>query len=397
MIKKTKKKHSTKTHNKSHHKSHHKTQNTNPNPNANINETIINTLTIVKNYYKKLNNTIHVNAYERAIYQISKWKDVITNGNELKGLQGIGKGMIEKIDIILKTGTLPIIKEKKLLSMKNANSENANTMSTKTLDILGFSDKYIKELEKTWKLNIDESDIGINIDTINKIRELSNTGKIKLTHMQEIGLKYYEDLTSLIPRNEITKIGDILTDHITEYAHAHEHKHNDYYLNVFLSGSYPSGLKKESKDIDLLIVDNSKSISGNSLQNIIKYISKDINIETLAVGKTKFLGLIKSPESNKWRHLDIRYVNRSAFPYTWLYFSSGKVFNKFFREILKRKGYKLNEWGLYKDSKAISFPDTKIETKINIINEELLEYAENIIKQIYNIADMEYKNIKDRY
>ena len=82
--------------------------------NINKNTKIINVLTTVKNYYVKQKDTIHVNAYERAIYQIKHWNKEIASGIELKGLPGIGKGMIEKIDTILDTGTLPIIKEKGL-------------------------------------------------------------------------------------------------------------------------------------------------------------------------------------------------------------------------------------------------------------------------------------------
>ena len=96
------------------HKSRNININTNINKNKNKNTKIINVLTTVKNYYAKQKDTIHVNAYERAIYQIKHWNKEIASGIELKGLPGIGKGMIEKIDTILDTGTLPIIKEKGL-------------------------------------------------------------------------------------------------------------------------------------------------------------------------------------------------------------------------------------------------------------------------------------------
>ena len=68
---------------------------------------------LVKDYYKDQNDKFRLKTYERAIYQIKKWDKPITKGNELSQLEGIGKGMILKIDTIISSGTLPIIKEKK--------------------------------------------------------------------------------------------------------------------------------------------------------------------------------------------------------------------------------------------------------------------------------------------
>ena len=88
-------------------------KNTNKKYNNNPNTNIIHILTLVKNYYNSLRNTIHVNAYERAIYQISKWDKPITAGKELSHLEGIGKGMIEKIE----TAYIKILEE-----LKNKNT-----------------------------------------------------------------------------------------------------------------------------------------------------------------------------------------------------------------------------------------------------------------------------------
>jgi hypothetical protein len=68
-----------------------KTKNSNPKQtlkNKSSNEKIIQILTLVKNHYASLKDTIHVNAYERAIYQIKKYPNKITSGSELKGIIG---------------------------------------------------------------------------------------------------------------------------------------------------------------------------------------------------------------------------------------------------------------------------------------------------------------------
>ena len=90
----------------------HTKKNKNHNINKTINKTIIDVLTLVKDYYKEQNDKFRIKTYERAIYQIRKWNKPITKGIELSEVEGIGKGMIEKIDTIISSGTLPIIKEK---------------------------------------------------------------------------------------------------------------------------------------------------------------------------------------------------------------------------------------------------------------------------------------------
>ena len=371
-------------------KNNKKHNNTNNNPNTNI----IHILTLVKNYYNSLRNTIHVNAYERAIYQISKWGKPITAGKELSHLEGIGKGMIEKIDTIIKTGTLPIVSEKHLDTQTSQHTKTKSALDT--IHILGFGEKLTNELKRKY-----------NTKTINDVRKLVADNKIKLTHTQTIGLKYYEDLDTLIPRNEIKEIGDKIKQILTNTIYLDNNS-----INVFLAGSYPSGLKAESKDIDILIVGDPKCIS---LKNIVEDISRVMMLETLSLGSTKFLGIIKNKNGDtttaKWRHLDMRFVNAESFPYAWLYYSSGKIFNKMIREKLKKKGYKLNEWGLYhsnsnkNSNKKVDlgedinkYINTNLDTKTKCnarLKDE--EYKDVIEKKIFEKAGMEYKNVKERY
>jgi DNA polymerase/3'-5' exonuclease PolX len=377
------------------------TKKTNSNTNNNPNTNIIHILTLVKNYYNSLRNTIHVNAYERAIYQISKWGKPITAGKELSHLEGIGKGMIEKIDTIIKTGTLPIVIEKHLDTQTLQHTKTKSSLDT--IHILGFGEKLANELKSKY-----------NARTINDVRKLVANNKIKLTHTQTIGLKYYEDLNTIIPRNEITEIGDKIKQIITNNTNTSNNK--QYNVNVFLAGSYPSGLKEESKDIDILIVGDPKCVS---LKNMVEDISRVMMLETLSLGSTKFLGIIKNKNDDtttaKWRHLDMRFVNAESFPYAWLYYSSGKIFNKMIREKLKKKGYKLNEWGLYHSNsnknsnnkkmdlgedinKYINISlDTKTKCDVRLKDEDLIEYKDVIEKKIFEKAGMEYKNVKERY
>ena len=387
-----------------------------------FNQNIINILDTVKNYYSRLKNTIHVNAYERAIYQIRKWQKPITTGKELSHLEGIGKGMIDKIDTIIKTGTLPIIKEqhlevevevipllhttktKKLTKQSKYNIQDKKIHNTKKnnsteeiKNILGFGEKLASQIKTKY-----------GIETISQLRELVSQNKIQLTPAQELGLKYHNDLQYKIPRVEITKIGTIVKTILA-----------DDNVFVFLAGSYPSGLKSESKDIDILIVSRDSLHSNIKQTGLVDIISKlksnDIlSLETVSLGTTKFLGIVKikgndkqnNIDKNIWHHLDIRFVDMQSFPYAWLYYSSGKIFNKLIREKLKKHKdkaehkYKLNEWGLFQDDKKMILADELDNNDLvkNIQNEkQLMQYTAKIEKEIFKIANLEYKNVRERY
>jgi len=364
----------------------------------NTNKHIINILTLVKDYYKEKNDKIRVNSYEKAIYQISKFIKPIMKGSELAHLDGIGKGMVEKIDTIISSGTLPILNDIQKIK-NNSNNTNSNTnTNTKLNTLLGFSNTFVTKLINNY-----------NTRTINNVKQLVNNNKLKLTKIQTLGVNYYKDLQSLIPRDEITKLTTIFKNII-----------NNTNYTMLVSGSYPSNTKHYSKDIDILIVKHKKlkdNISSGELKNIINKIkiyfeelnkdkenNKENNLEIISLGSKKFMGLIKSPISNKMRHIDIRLVIINDLPYTYLYYSSGKIFNKIIREKFKKKGYKLNEYGLYKIRDNKGFEKIKFDEEMNlnldnIKNREinLLNYIKKIEEEIFKLASMDYKTVQERY
>ena len=64
---------------------------------------------------------------------------------------------------------------------------------------------------------------------------------------------------------------------------------------------------------------------------------------------------------------------------------------------LKKKGYKLNEYGLYTQNKLVNLDDNSNDNSNENSNEDLIEHAEIIIAKIFNIAGMEYKDVSKRY
>ena len=73
---------------------------------------------------------------------------------------------------------------------------------------------------------------------------------------------------------------------------------------------------------------------------------------------------------NPPRRIDIRFINYESYPAALLYFTGSSTLNKKMREIAKKKGYKLSEYGLFdKDGKPI-----KVESERDIFHKLNMEF-----------------------
>ena len=128
---------------------------------------------------------------------------------------------------------------------------------------------------------------------------------------------------------------------------------------VHICGSYRR--KKDfSGDIDVLVlhpeIKTQKEIDdrdGNILGDIISYLTeKNVLVDHLTeCGETKYMGICKQKKTGKGRRIDIRFIPyESSSSYT-LFTGSGN-FNKFMRAEFLKKGYTINEYGIYKTKKV---------------------------------------------
>lgn len=189
----------------------------------------------------------------------------------------------------------------------------------------------IKELSKIYGVGpaTCKKIIDMNIFTVADLRKSS----INLTHAQQCGLKYYEDLNTRIPRNDITEIGEYIKSNIN--------------VNKFdIAGSYRRGAKT-SGDIDILISSDDTLI----LNKFKQFISTDkIFVDFLSVGNQRITFLCKT--NNLVKQVDILLVSIDEYAPALLYFTGSADFNVAMRHHAKTLGYKLNQNGLY-DSKRI--------------------------------------------
>lgn len=292
----------------------------------------------------KLKNSFRLNKLKFLIDYVNNLNFNISSVDQLKNIPNIGKGILNRIDEIIKTKKLKeledIIYDEKFI-------ENINNL----LNIYGIGYNKAYELIKKNIINYDslKNDIQINPDDYSK--------NIKL------GVKYYNDYIKKIPRNEIDEYKIIFDEILLKYN----------LIGQFV-GSYRRELK-ELNDIDLLIY--SKTNNQSDFIHFLlylkekKYIIDDLtNINNQII---KYMGFSQLSINNIVRRIDIRFFLKISFYFGLLYFTGSKNFNKKMRQIAKENNYKLNEYKLIdlNTNKAI-----KVKSEEDIFKKLYMEYIE---------------------
>lgn len=259
-------------------------------------------------------------------FEIKSHQDVI-------GIPGIGKGTISRIKEILETG-----------------------------DLSELNNKYADEKQKKIDSIIDlENVIGIGSKTakkiimehgINSVTELKNailTGKFNANSKIMLGLKYYDLVKTNIPRKEIEKIEKYLID----MCHGLDPR-----LKLTVCGSYRRG-KLTSGDIDVLIYHPSIKTKEQAIKPKNDHLAKLITtlendnflLDAISYKRIKYLGFCQY-QKNPVRRIDIQFIPTESVYSALLYFTGPVQLNTYMRTEAKKRGYLLNEYGLFdKDNK----------------------------------------------
>ena len=300
-------------------------------PKIYINENLIELL----NKFKDINVFFQENykaiAYTNAINNIKKLKNPI-NINIAKIMLDkhmFGKKIYLKVIEYIKSGDI-----KELSHLINKYNQYQNLLKVKGMGI--------KTVNKFFKMGI------YNVNDLNKVKHL-------LTNTQLLGIKYYNDFNTKIPRQEITDLMINFYNHIL--------------IPFDIAGSYRRN-KEYSSDIDIIIKIEDILQKYNNIENFKQIIYKyKYFIDFLTSGTKKISLIIKSPITNIIRQVDIILVLKKEYYSALIYFTGSKEFNERLRSLLKRKGYTLNEYYLLNN-----------KTKYYISSE----------KEIFKIAQIKY-------
>lgn len=169
-------------------------------------------------------------------------------------------------------------------------------------------------------------------------RALIKRGNIVPTHMQSIGVQYYDDLHTRIPRKEVTEIAKYVAKCMCLDTHE-------------VVGSYRRGLKT-SGDVDIIVCGASDYTPKGAIM--------------LTNGPDRVTFLIKW---NRWRQVDILYCTEREYPFALLYFTGSYEFNIAMRAWAQKLGFTLNQ-------KELSGWDGVAATEKDIFDALGIQYVE---------------------
>ena len=139
------------------------------------NDEFIKALSELENIMMRHGEPFRARAYHKAVETIMKFPNDITNPEQLAGMPGIGKTIMAKLKEYVETGTLR--------ALEKFRNDPMNTLTK----VYGIGPKKAKAF------------IAEGLDTIAKLKANPD----KLTAAQKLGVKYFDDIETRIPRAEI--------------------------------------------------------------------------------------------------------------------------------------------------------------------------------------------------
>jgi DNA polymerase/3'-5' exonuclease PolX len=280
---------------------------------------IIDNLKILEDFDKLNKEPFKARAYGKVIDSLEIFEGPINNMDDIKNINGIGEKINAKIKELIETG--------KMTAVEKALNDPQFSLQKKLGKLYGVGPVKINELMS-------------NISTFEELYERPEL----LNEKQKIGLKYYNDMNTRIPMSEGKKHYKII-DTIFKKVYKD--------IEFELVGSYRRK-NKDMGDIDILI-------KNRDDLNIKKLVSELTDggyiIETLASGKSKFMGLCKLSPELPARRIDILIADPSYYYFALLYFTGSYSFNIYMRRVALEKGWSLSEYGI-KNNNTKKFIDT---------------------------------------
>jgi len=304
-------------------------------------------------------NKYRAQSFAKAIQSLRKWpKSEIEKDDlvKIRLLPGIGKGMYVRIEDMVNGNVLKEIQEiraeQERAEQERAEQEKKNAEN----DDLVLSDDSPDESHKN-TLKLFQGIYGVGPVTALKwynrgLRTLPQISELReLTDSQKIGLKYYSELKSRIPRLEIYAIEQQIQQ-LVDYLNTENSLAKDYKKIEFkIAGSYLRG-NPDSGDIDIIVSSHGIDALMYLLREygIVEYILAHGDTKILTVGGLAMSQFIQKEKRKDYlrRRIDFEIVQPEDWFYALLYFTGSKEFNTEMRGVAKSKGMLLNHIGLFK-------------------------------------------------
>jgi DNA polymerase (family 10) len=270
-------------------------------------------------------NPFRVRAYRNAARLIREhpqsMAELIATGADLTELPGIGKDLAAKIAQIVATGQLPLLEEV---------ATRTPRVLSELLGIQGLGPKRVKTLYRT-----------LDIRSLEDLRRAAAAGRIR--QLPGFGVKTEQAILAgvgqLAARGHRVKLRDAeavaaaLVGHLARCAGVKQ---------VTVAGSFRRR-RETVGDLDILVT---ATRGAPVIEHFTRY---DEVAEVLAAGGTRSTVRLRSG-----LQVDIRVVPENAYGAALHYFTGSKAHNIAVRTLGAKRGYKINEYGVFRGDKRVA-------------------------------------------
>lgn len=269
-------------------------------------------------------NQFRIRAYRNAARTIEGYPDrlykMVESDKPIDDIPGIGEDLAEKIKEIVETGNLVFLEELRSRTPQSL---------IKLLNISGLGQKRVQKLFHE-----------LNITNIEELQSALESGKV--SGLNGFGPKTVENILVALNSKSFKKermrmdIAEQFIDPLVDYL-----KELNIVQDAVIAGSYRRR-KETVGDLDIIAV----SDAGEKVCEA--FVDYESVSEILSMGVTK--ASIKLRSGLK---VDLRVVEQDSFGAALLYFTGSKAHNIHIRNISADTGYKVNEYGVFKDDEYI--------------------------------------------
>lgn len=270
-------------------------------------------------------NAFRVRAYREAARAIEGLPrgvtEMVSKGEDLSQLPGIGQSMAEKIHEIVETGTLRQLEE-----LKRQVPRGLSTL----LSVSGLGPKRVKEIHDA--LGVTDAEGLAEAARQGRIRALEGLGaKTEQKILDE--LRQWSEEPRRLRRMEVEEVAEGLVDYLRGIPGVKQ---------AVIAGSYRRR-KETVGDLDLLVTCKRHS---PVMQRFVEY--EDVE-EVVSHGQTKSTVRMRSK-----LQVDLRVVAEVSYGAALHYFTGSKPHNIAVRKIGVGKGLKINEYGVFRGDERVA-------------------------------------------
>jgi DNA polymerase (family X) len=269
-------------------------------------------------------NPFRIRAYRNAARTIASMAQnvagLLASGKDLSELPGIGEAIAEKIQTIVETGRLPQLEE--------VEARTPAALS-ELMKIEGLGPKRVKTLYR--QLHIRTPEDLERAARSGKIHELEGFGK-KTEALILQRVRHFQGESQRMRLPEAEDIAEPLVAYLKRTPGVRE---------ITVAGSYRRR-RETVGDLDILVTARKDSPVME------RFIGYDEVTGVVSRGKTRASVILSTG-----LHVDLRVVPQVSYGAALCYFTGSRAHNIALRKIGVSKGYKLNEYGVFRDAKRI--------------------------------------------